>query len=378
MLEDIGCGNKVCRLNKAYGLKQSGRQWHKRLNQELLNLGFTPLNSDPCVYSRSQGGIFMLVIAYVDDILVMSKDKNEITKVGKNLSKIFKIRDLGDVSCCLGIEFVRHENGYSIHQRGFIQDVLARFGMTDCKAVSTPMDVSTKLSRSAFSDDEEQITVSYRELVGSLMYVAMGSRPDIAHVVSYLSCYNDCYQHAHWIAAKRVLRYLKGTLDYAITYRFTGGHPLVGFVDADWGSCPDDRRSYTGYAFILAGALPGSPENRERSHSHPRKLSTWELAMPSKKLRQFLKELGLEDMADVTVLCDNIGAQKLTSNPVFHSRTKHIDIRHHFVREKLESREIKLRHVSTDDMAADVLTKGLGRNKHDKCLGLLGINRLLA
>lgn len=184
MLEGIRCGNKVCRLNKAlYGLKQSGRQWHKRLNQELLNLNFTPLNSDPCVYSRNQGGDFALVVAYVD-ILVMSKDEDEIMKIGRNLSKSFKIRDLGDVSCCLGI--VRNEDGYSIHQRGFILDVLARFGMTDCKAVSTPMDVNTKLSRNTSPGDEEQMTVPYRELVGSLMYIAMGSRPDIAHAISYL------------------------------------------------------------------------------------------------------------------------------------------------------------------------------------------------
>lgn len=174
------------------------------------------------------------------------------------------------------------------------------------------------------------MTVPYRELVGSLMYIAMGSRPDIAHAISYLSCYNDCYRHVHWTAAKRVLRYLKGTLDYAIIYRFTGGLPLVGFVDADWGSCPDDCRSYTGRAFILAGGSVIWESRKQRtvalSSTEAKYMGISDSFKEAVYLRQFLKELGPEDMANVTVLCDNVGAQKLASNPVFHSRTKHIDI----------------------------------------------------
>ncbi|XP_072757718.1 uncharacterized protein [Anoplolepis gracilipes] len=237
----------------------------------------------------------MLVAAYVDDILIISKSRDDIKMIGENLSKVFSIRNLGDVNCCLGIEFIRRKSGYSIHQRGFILDVIARFRMTECKTVSIPMDVSTKLSRSTSMDDKEDNKVPYRELIGSLMYIAMGTRPDITHAVSYLSYYNDCHRHAHWIAAKRVLRYLKATLDLAITYELTDKQPLVGFVDADWGNCPDDRRSYTGYAFILVGSCITWESRKQRtvalSSTEAEYIGISDAFKEAIYLRKFLKEL---------------------------------------------------------------------------------------
>lgn len=170
ILENIKRGNKVCRLNRAlYGLEQSGRQWHRRLDQELRGSGFTPLSSDPYVYSSNRGKVPILIIVYIDDILIISRNEKNIIKIGETLSKAFKIRDLGDVSCCLGIEFVNHNDGFSIHQ-DFIQDVLARFEMSECKPASTSMSVGSKLSRNTPSNDKEDKNVLYRELVRSLMY----------------------------------------------------------------------------------------------------------------------------------------------------------------------------------------------------------------
>lgn len=251
--------------------------------------------------------------------------------------------------------------------------------MTECKAVSTPMDVSTKLSGSKSLDDEEDNKVPYRELIGSLMYIAMGTRPDIAHAVSYPSCYNDCHKHTHWVAAKRVLRYLKATLDYTINYKSTGGRPLTGFVDADWGSCPDDRRSYTGYAFILAGGCITWESRKQRtlSSTEAEYMGISDAFKEAIYLRKFLVEIGLKLLRNITVMCDNIGAQKIATNPVFHSRTKYIDIRHYFVRKMLNSGYVNIMRVSTDDMA-DVLTKGLPSNKHNKCIKLLGMSQLRA
>lgn len=186
----------------------------------------------------------MFVVIYVDDILIIAKNEKLITRIGNELKRSFDVRDLGNVGCCLGIEFVRHDDGYAMHQKGFVRDVLTCFGMSDCKPVSTPLDVSKRLHRNV-SPNEEVELVPYRELIGSLMYIAMGTRPDIVHAVSYLSSFNNCYRHDHWIAAKRVLRYLKGTMDWAITYRRDGERPCIGFVDADWENSPDDRKSYT-------------------------------------------------------------------------------------------------------------------------------------
>lgn len=383
MLEDLKKGNKVCRLKKAlYGLRQAGRQWNRRLDQELQRLGLKPLNSDPCVYLRGQGGDLLMGVVYVDDILLISRKLDDIAKIKEGLLKSFDVKDLGDVKCCLGIEFIRNKNGYSIYQSGFIQDVLARFEMSDCKPISTPMDANAKLSRNSTSENESCSKMPYRELVGSLMYIAMGTRPDIAHVVSCLSCFNDCYQQAHWVAAKRVLRYLKGTLNYGILYNSSRDKPLVGYVDADWGNCPDDRRSYTGYAFMLASGVISWESRKQRtvalSSTEAEYMGITDAVKEAVYLRRFLKELGFDSLTNVTILCDNIGAQKLASNPVFHSRTKHIDIRHHYVREVLSAGLVNLEYTPTEDMAADVLTKGLPRVKHLRCSQTLGIKHLSA
>lgn len=378
MLRNLRRGNKVCRLNKAlYGLRQSGRQWHEKFDEVLRSMGFVPTKADPCVYTTDQGGEVVILVIYVDDILVIADKRNHFDMVRNGLRKHFDVKEIGDVKCCVGLEFNRHDDGYSIHQRGQIKDVLARFGMSECKPVSTPMDANVKLSRNSTSGASTEPRVPYRELIGSLMYIAMGSRPDIAHAVSRLSTFNDCHQPEHWVAAKRVLRYLKGTLDYGVSYSRTKDDSLIGYVDSDWGNCPDDRRSYSGYAFKLAGAAVTWESRKQRtvalSSTEAEYMGISDGVKEAIYLRRFLKELRFENADSVEIMCDNVGAIKLASNPIHHSRTKHIDIRHHFVREVLETGDIKLDYVPTDDMAADILTKGLPTGKHRNCVRLLGV-----
>lgn len=223
---------------------------------------------------QGSGGDLIIIVVYVDDILVVSRNSKKMREFKDDLAERFAIKDLGEVGCCLEIEFLKRRDGYTIHQRGQIEEVLRRFGMTECKPASTSMVVNNKLAK-----DEEPSNssdrVPYRELVGSLMYLAMGTRPDITHAVSWLSQFNDRHQNENWVAAKRILRYLQGTKDTGIAY-YAADFKLTGLVDADWGNCPGDRRSYTGYAFILAnGTITWESRKQKRLHSLPRKPSIW-------------------------------------------------------------------------------------------------------
>lgn len=379
MLQQLMNENVVCRLKKAlYGLKQAGRAWNKRLDTELRNLGLTPTNGDPCLYLRGDGDDQLLVVIYVDDILAMSRNLEIVKKFGTTLGEKFEVKDIGDVKRCLGMDFIHGDDCIKIHQESYVKELLRRFGMQDCKTVSTPIDVSTKLTKEDQWRTTDGPKPPYRELIGGLLYLSVATRPDLAHVASVLSQFNDCFGKTHWVAAKRVLRYLKGTANYGIVFRH-GRNDFQGFVDADWAGSIDDRRSFTGYVFKMNGGCISWDSRKQTtvalSSTEAEYMALSEVSKEAVYLRRFLKELGI-NAGTIKVSCDNIGAQKLATNPVFHSRTKHIDIRHHFVREKIKNGEIHLEYVPTEEMTADVLTKGLTKQKHIKGVELLGLSKM--
>lgn len=376
MLDTLATGDKVCLMKKAlYGLKQAGRAWNKKLDRELRTLGANPTNGDSCVYVRRREEI-MIVIIYVDDLLVMCRDMGQITSFGRQLANRFEVKDLGDLKRCLGMDFTRNEEGIHVNQQTYIDDVLLRFGMSDCNAVSTPLDVGTKLAKGVPWSSTNGSKPPYRELVGCLLYLSQATRPDIAHAASVLGQFDDCFNESHWSAAKRVLRYLKGTNHYGVFYRYGSGS-LTGYTDADWGGSIDDRRSFTGYVFVMNGGAVAWDSKKQRtvalSSTEAEYMALSEAAKEAMHLRRFLLELGAVDSEPVRLFNDNVSAQKLATNPVFHARTKHIDVRHHFVREVAESGQVTLGHVASDEMPADVLTKALPRPKHQRCLELLGL-----
>ena len=252
--------------------------------------------------------------------------------------------------------------------------------MTDSKPVSTPMDVNTKLTRTEEEPSDEEKRLPYRELVGALMYLAVATRPDIAFSVSALSQFNTNYRQIHWSAAKRVLRYLKGTMNLGLVFE-SNNDLLKGYVDADWASCLNDRRSYTGFVFVLGTGPVSWDVKKQRtvtlSSTESEYMTLAEAEKEAIALRGFLEELGFGNLAEVIIYNDNLGANKLAENPVFHARSKHIDVRHHFVRQTLKENLISIEHVSTEDMGADMLTKGLPGPKHKKCLELLALGSVL-
>ena len=370
-----------------YGLKQPGRQWFKKLDQRLKSLGLKQLNSDNCVYMRKTDDTFLILIIYVDDLIVAADSVETFTKLKEALAKEFEMKYLGKLHYCLGIEFQQDPISKSIFmcQKKYIDDVLSKFGMQVAKPMVTPLDGNVKLTKemepSTEEESQEMKGVPYQSLIGSLMYLAVSTRPDIAYAVSALSQYNRNPGKTHWSAAKRVLRYLKGIRNHGLMFHKTG-EDLVGFVDADWGSNADDRRSYTGFIFRIAGAAVTWEARKQRtvalSSAEAEYIALSDAAKETVYLRSFLSELGClnPNSKSTVVYCDNQGAQKLMRNPVHHARTKHVDIRHHYVREVFERGELNVEYISTNEMIADILTKGLFGPNHRKCLKGLGAGDL--
>lgn len=269
------------------------------------------------------------------------------------------------------MEFTQQENEITIRQSGYIKDILDRFGMSDSRAVSIPLNPGTKLNNNNEESNYEENNIPHRELIGALMYLAVYTRPDIAYAISYLSQFNN----SHWIAAKRVLRYLQGTRNVGLSFRKTG-KSLIGFVDADWANCPNDRRSYTGFAFMLGGCPISWKARKERtvalSSTKAEYMALTKAVKEAINMKRFLH--GFDKISKVKIFCDNHSVLKLAKNPVFHNRSKHIDVRHHYVREIIKDECLKIAYIRTDKMAADILTKSLSKQKYENCMKLLGLN----
>jgi hypothetical protein len=285
---------------------------------------------------------------------------------------------------CLGIQIRRDRENRILwmSQEKYIGDILKRFNMEDCKPVGTPMDTSIKLTKDMEPQTEqeklEMKKVPYRSAVGSLMYAMVGTRPDIAAAVGVVSRHLENPGQAHWAAVKRILRYLKGTQKLGLQY---GGNPtsglLMGYSDADWAGDLETRRSTTGYMFQLCGGAISWNSKRQSSVA----LSTTEaeyMALSSATqeaiwLRQLLKDLHNPQQAATVIHEDNQACIAAVKNPTNHSRMKHIDIRYHFTREKVEAKEVVLEYCETNKMVADILTKAIGRPKFEQLRTLMGV-----
>lgn len=366
----------VCKLNKSlYGLKQSGRNWNKMLHDHLSENGFTQNPADHCVYNKQTATERIILIIWVDDLIIAASDSDSLTSVKEMLSEKFKMKDLGRLGHFLGIDFTQSEGKIKMNQTRYITKILERFGMSDCKTRSTPCE--QKLN---FDGDGELIdSKRYREVIGSLIYVMTCTRPDISWIVSKLSQYLSEPKEQHWITAKHVLRYLKGTMNQELCYK-KGVEKLnlVAYSDADWAADQSDRRSITGYCFSLTKC---GPVISWRSKKQPTvALSTCEaeymaLAATTQEslyLVQLLGEMDSEcQYTPVTIFEDNQGAIALSKNPVCRQRCKHVDIRYHFIRSALSDGKISIEYCPTADMAADVLTKPVTKFKNEKFLGYM-------
>ncbi len=369
--------NKVLRLHKAlYGLKQSGKEWNSRLDATLRIMDFVPCGNEPCLYKGTKKNKLVLIAVYVDDIIIGCSDKSVVLEVKAQISNEFQVIDKGQLRHFLGMEIEREgETGIiRLGQSQYIRDVLKMYGMETCKPLAVPLEAGYQVS---CDDDSEKVDQQqYQSLVGTLIYNATSTRPDILHSVSKLAQRNSDPRKEHMVRLKHILRYLAGTINLKLIYE-PNGNNLQCFVDADWGGNAVDRKSYTGFVFSLGGCPITWESVKQKSVALSSTEAEYMAASDASKeaiyLKRILMELNAWDGGPVVLHIDNQGAQKLEENPVYHRRSKHIDIRFHHIRDLVQSREIRLEYCPTANMIADVLTKNLSKVKHYGFMKLMNI-----
>jgi hypothetical protein len=374
--------SKVCKLLKSlYGLKQAPRQWHAKINGFLVGvLGFSRNVSDECVFVRIQGGLIAIIALYVDDMLIASNDIGILNEIKQGLSQEFEMKDMGEARMCLGFRISRNrtERKLTLSQEKYALSVLSRFGMSDANGARTPTEVSTDVGESS----ELATNVPYRESIGSLMYLMIGTRPDIAFAVSLMAKYVESPIILHWKAVKHITRYIKHTSDYGLEFEGSGNVDFKCFCDSDWGGDTKTRKSTYGYIFCMAGgAVPWSSKKQSAVALSSTESEYVGFSLAAKEavwLRRLVDGFGIVQIPEgepVLILADNQGSIKLAENDSTSKRTKYIDIRYQFTKNAILEGEIALKYCSTTEMVADMMTKPLGKVKLDEFAKLAGLVR---
>lgn len=374
-------GPYVCKLNRSiYGLKQSPRYWNEAFHAFMLNNAFKTSEHDSCLYvqhHKNSAKVFLFL--YVDDILLISNSVEKISEIKCLLSGEFDIVDLGQVEKFLGIEIERDfkNKRLMLHQKTYIQSVLNKFNMMDCKSVSTPCEVGLKLEKS----DQMSSKYPYRELIGCLIYLVICTRPDLAFAVSYFSQFQNNSNDEHYTYLKRVLRYIKATSDYGLVYTNSENSEniAVGYCDADWGTNNIDRKSISGYCFLLYNNIVSWCTQKQKTVS----LSSAEAEYMALSLtcceaiwfRGILSDLGIPCNKTLTIREDNQSCIHIAKNRENSRRVKHIDIKHHFIRNLIEEGSISLQYVQSSEQLADIFTKPLCKQTFEKLRNLINVNK---
>ena len=361
----------VWKLKKSlYGLKQSGRNWNQTLDKTLTDMKFERSQVDPCVYmKRRKPGSLTILLIWVDDIIISSTDNECLKKTKEDLKKKFRMKDLGILNNFLGIEFKVKEDEIEMKQTKYLKKILERFDMENCKTRSTPCEQKLEFTE-ATDERRKPVKSNYREMIGSLIYAMTATRPDLCYVVTKLSQYLDKPTPECFLYVKHVLQYLKTTIDYGLHFRKSSdGLRVTGYSDSDWG-CDKDRRSISGNCFTLNshdGPLISWKSRKQAtialSSCEAEYMALSLAAQEALFLKQLLNEMDPRDHSVATLHCDNQGAIALSRNRVCNQRSKHIDIRYHFMRESVLAGLMKLTYVSTGDNFADMFTKPVGKNK---------------
>ena len=374
----------VCKLHKSlYGLKQAPRNWYLLVSDFLKEIGFRATVSDPCLFfRRSSSGRLLLVFLFVDDFQVYysREDKAEWDQIKAKLINRFQTKDMGASKWILGMRIQRNRVARTItlDQELYVTKALERYGLAECKVAETPEAVGAsnqQLDEEPLSPAEHQ---RYMEIVGTLMYAAISTRLDIAHAVHYLASHMLAPTQLHMRAAERVLRYLAGTKSAGLSFGARSGVAAMGdsrghgerqqldvcaFADADWAGDRSDRKSITGWVAKLNGDPISWSSKKQRTVA----LSTCEAELYAEAaaiqevlwLRGLMKELRLQSNTGSVVHGDNQSAIAVSKNGIRSDRTKHVDIKYHFVTESVEQGEVLLKWVPTNEQQADIFTKAL-------------------
>uniref|UniRef100_A0A5B6Z4V3 Reverse transcriptase Ty1/copia-type domain-containing protein n=1 Tax=Davidia involucrata TaxID=16924 RepID=A0A5B6Z4V3_DAVIN len=357
--QDPAYPSHVCKLRKAlYGLKQAPRAWYDLFSQFLISNHFSNSVADSSLFILNEAGHTVILLVYVDDILITGSSPSLIAALIQKMATAFAIKDLGPLSYFLGIEVTRTSSGLFLSQTKYTTELLHRAGMADCKPYASP--TSSKQPTTLVDPFFEDPTL-YRSLVGGLQYLTV-SRPDLSFAVNSACQHMHAPHQSHFTAVKRILRYVKGTLSHGLSFH-NGPLSLTAFSDADWAGDRRDRRSTTGFCLFLGPNLISWSSKKQptvaRSSTEAEYRSLTYTAADLSWVRMLLQDLRVSLPSPPLLWCDNISAISLASNPVFHARTKHIEVDYHFIREKVLNKELQIHHISTLDQVADIFTKSL-------------------
>jgi hypothetical protein len=370
--------HKVLRLRKAlYGLRLAPRVWNAKLDATLRALRFERCETEHAIYVWRRGKFSLIIGVYVDDLIVTGMRAADIARFKQEMVDRFRMSDLGALSYYLGIEVKQGSGEMRLGQRAYAEKLIKRAGMAGCKPCATPMEERLKLSRNSTAAKVD--ATLYRSIVGGLRYLTH-TRPDIAYAVGYVSRFMEDPREDHWTAVKRLLRYIKGTADQRIVFPRSGDKEaprLVIFSDADMAGDIDGRWSTSG-VLVFLGPAPISWQSLKQKIAA---LSTCEVeyiaaatgACQGVWLRRLLEEItGGEEAGPPALKVDNQPAIALAKNPVLHDRSKHIDVKFHFMRSCVDEGKIVI-ESDTNRQLADILTKSLRRLRFSEMKKMIGM-----
>jgi hypothetical protein len=378
-------GTKVLKLVKGlYGLKQAGRVWYNTLSRHLRSLNYIQSRADPCIFfKKHQNGTKAFLAVYVDDICLFG-DPSAIRTAIKDIQKGFDIRDLGSLTYCLGIQIDKSNTGTFVHQTKYIRDILKRFeGLYSTRRSNVPLPPVTLRPRRDNSDPSYDATLDapadqqkYLEVIGSLNYASINTRPDLATAVSYLSSFSHNPSVVHWAALMKVLQYLNSTTSFGLFYSKTGNRELEGYADAAF-NVHHGGRSQLGYLVTLAGAAVSWKSTKTTSvalsATEAEYMAISELGREIQAFVNIHAAIQLPLTGPVKVYEDNEGVLAMCVSDVYTNRSKHIDLRHHYIRSLVEHNIVDVAHIPGIHQPADLLTKPLSKNKFTKFRANLGL-----
>lgn len=365
----------VCFLQKSlYGLKQASRQWYNTLVSALKEIGFSQCPHDHTLLTKSAPSSFTALLLYVDDVVLTGNCLTTINEVKSFLHQKFRIKDIGELKFFLGLEVARSSKGILLTQRKYALELLTDAGLLACRPISTPMDSNLHLSSTGGTHISD--ISSYRRLIGRLLYLTT-TRPDINFAVQQLSQFLASPTEIHMQAANRILRYVKSAPGKGLFFSASSPMKLQAYSDSDWASCPDTRRSVTGFSVFLGSSLLSWKTKKQHTVSRSSSEAEYRaMAAAACEVQWFayvFEFLKLHLPLPVPLFCDNQSAIYIAQNHTFHERTKHIELDCHVVRDKLKSGLLHLLPVSTHAQLADVFTKPLPPSTFPSFVSKLGL-----
>jgi hypothetical protein len=318
----------VCKLAKSlYGLKQAPRAWFKRFAAFAITIGFVASRSDASLFILKQGSDVTYLLLYVDDIVLSASTSPLLHAIIAKLKSEFAMKDMGPLHYFLGIQVRRTPRGFFLSQAQYADEILQRAGMTNCTAVSTPMDTNSKVAADAGSPVADPS--EYRSLAGALQYLTM-TRSDLAYAVQQICLHMHDPRDGHLAIVKRILRYVRGTASSGLLLAATPSTDIVAYSDADWAGCPDTRRSTSGYCVYLGGALVSWSSKRQATVSRSSAEAEYRAVANAVADCVWLRQL-LGELLCVVDKATMVFAVYLFANHVHHQRTKHIELGIHFI-----------------------------------------------